>query len=376
MKKKKKRKYLSKMSPSVLINPKTLKVETENAQAMVEGFWKNDQLHYVSIFAANERSWSLKPKKHRTRPKLLSTKKDKPRTEFPLSKIGEILQKSNYQHTAKYLVILDTIYHIENNIELWKLLCTNGIFDIWKPEAPFNMVKVGTDPMILLLRIYQIDDDFTDELADKTFYHAVEPRRVDILEPILSNDAFRKLKEGLTSSLHEWLLDLEPIHDTCQQVYANLDFQTPRKDPASRKKKKKKAKSYGKNWKGRGESEEHKRLKEYMKEHPELVGLPKNAAPGVIEYEFNSADRSDVLFKLKNNWISLEVKASNANDDEIHRGIFQCVKYKALIRAEQKIDGKLPIGKAFLVCENVIPHELKEIATILGVKVFDDIVPQ
>ena len=217
-----KKKSLSEKSPSVLINSHTLKVEKENALAMVEGFWKDNQLYYVTIFTAHRRATSLRNDFRQT-PKLLTTKNYPPRPEYPLSEIGKALQRRNYQHATQYLAILDTIYHIENDIRLWNVLCADGTFDIWHPKAPFNSLDGKTDPMILLLRIYQIDDDFSGELIDKYYSHVVEPREVCLLEPVLPNDEFRDLKKELKFSLEDWLSKEQPIYDTCRQAYADFD---------------------------------------------------------------------------------------------------------------------------------------------------------
>ena len=192
---------LSEESPSVLINSHTLKVEKENAHAMVDGFWKENKLYYVTIFTAHRRATSLRNDFRRT-PKLLTTKNYPPRPEYPLSDIGKALQKRNYKHNTQYLAILDTIYHIENDIRLWDVLCTDGTFDIWHPEAPFNSLEGKTDPMILLLRIYQIDEDFSGELTDKYYSYVVEPREVRLLEPVLPNNEFKELKKKLNWSDH------------------------------------------------------------------------------------------------------------------------------------------------------------------------------
>ncbi len=88
------------------------------------------------------------------------------------------------------------------------------------------------------------------------------------------------------------------------------------------------------NWGGEAESEAHKRLKTYVCEHPELLDLPETVGHGVQEYVLPSSDKIDVLF-LHDDWfLAVEVKAVNANDNDLRRGIFQCVKYRELLRAE------------------------------------------
>lgn len=117
-------------------------------------------------------------------------------------------------------------------------------------------------------------------------------------------------------------------------------------------------------WSSESESEAHKRLKTYISEHPELIGVGREAAPGSEEYVLPSADEIDVLFYEAGWLIGVEVKALNANDDDLLRGIFQCVKYRELLRAEQRI---IPLARAVLVTERKLPQRLRKIAGILKV---------
>jgi hypothetical protein len=123
------------------------------------------------------------------------------------------------------------------------------------------------------------------------------------------------------------------------------------------------------NWSGEAESEAHKRLKTYISQHPESIELPKTAAPGIREYVLPSADKIDILF-LDNDWrVAVEVKAANSNDDDLRRGVFQCVKYRELLRAEQRTEGSIPQARALLVTERVLPENLVKEARLLQVPV-------
>jgi hypothetical protein len=121
------------------------------------------------------------------------------------------------------------------------------------------------------------------------------------------------------------------------------------------------------NWSGEPESEAHKRLKTYISLHPELVDLPNRTTPGLTEYLLPSADRIDVLFSDGDWKIAVEVKAINANDDDLRRGIFQCVKYRELLRAEQRTENEIPQARAILVTERTLPKRLLREAVLLQV---------
>ena len=89
---------------------------------------------------------------------------------------------------------------------------------------------------------------------------------------------------------------------------------------------------------GSGEGEEHKKLKEYVCVHPETIGAT-NVVFHKTEHLLPSGDKLDVYFELEDGTrLAVEVKSSISNDAGITRGIFQCVKYKAVMDALQTID--------------------------------------
>ena len=125
---------------------------------------------------------------------------------------------------------------------------------------------------------------------------------------------------------------------------------------------------------GGGESEEHKKLKEYVAKHPQVLNLTRSIGKGQIEYGFPSADAVDVLFIHGLKWIGVEVKAKNSPDEDIARGIYQCIKYCALIQAQQMVEQKSPNAEAVLVIEGKSPKNLIGLKNTLGIKVIDSVV--
>jgi hypothetical protein len=83
-----------------------------------------------------------------------------------------------------------------------------------------------------------------------------------------------------------------------------------------------------------GESEAHKKLKEFILRHPELVGAGPDWK-GFIEYPLPSLDVVDVLFKSSDGCIAVEVKStvSDSCPLDYERGIYQTIKYEALLKA-------------------------------------------
>ena len=122
-----------------------------------------------------------------------------------------------------------------------------------------------------------------------------------------------------------------------------------------------------------GESDLHKRLKDYVAAHPTSVELMKSLARGQKEVELPSGDRVDVLFKNKRYCIAVEVKAHISKKDDLLRGIFQCVKYREVLKARRTVENGSYEVDALLVIEGTLTKDLKRTANLLDVKVFENI---
>jgi hypothetical protein len=101
-------------------------------------------------------------------------------------------------------------------------------------------------------------------------------------------------------------------------------------------------------------------------------GLPKNAKPD-LEKVFGSGDRADVAFTMADKIIVVEVKSKISDDPDLCRGIFQCIKYWALIRAHQKLKRVVPNGEAILAIGKAAPTNVLVLADALSVTCFDGI---
>ena len=121
------------------------------------------------------------------------------------------------------------------------------------------------------------------------------------------------------------------------------------------------------NGRGTRESEAHKRLKEYVAQHPESVGLNKSLAPGETERKLQSGDIPDVLFRDQNCRIAVEVKSRISNQNDLRRGLFQCVKYQALLRACRSLEGGIYEADAILAIEGSFPKELIPVRNTLDI---------
>ena len=84
---------------------------------------------------------------------------------------------------------------------------------------------------------------------------------------------------------------------------------------------------------GGGEGKAHQALKTYLAAHPGVFHTYGDFPPGEMEVHLPSGDIIDILFQNEDTALAVEVKAADAPPDELTRGIFQCVKYRAVLRA-------------------------------------------
>lgn len=122
---------------------------------------------------------------------------------------------------------------------------------------------------------------------------------------------------------------------------------------------------------GGGEGEEHRRLKEHVSRNPQLVKVSKRSAPGEMERCLPSGDAIDVFFESKQEWIGVEVKPATSDIADITRGLFQCVKYQAVLCAMAVVLQKHIGTRTVLVLGGRLPSELEVLRTMLGIDVVE-----
>lgn len=124
-----------------------------------------------------------------------------------------------------------------------------------------------------------------------------------------------------------------------------------------------------------GEGPEHLALKRFVAENPDVVDLPNGTSPGDIEYLLPSGDSLDVSFQGRTAWVAAEVKPASSGAADIARGLFQCVKYAAVMEALQVFRGIRKSARAVLVLGGVLPSDLISLRNALGVEVFENVGP-
>lgn len=116
------------------------------------------------------------------------------------------------------------------------------------------------------------------------------------------------------------------------------------------------------------ESEAHKALKAWVAENPRLFRKYGDFQKGQLERTLSSGDRLDALFDDGGKWLAVEVKTQDAPDAELERGVYQCVKYRATLRAMQLAAATAPNGDSILVLERKPPEKVIQLASRLSVK--------
>lgn len=190
-------------------------------------------------------------------------------------------------------------------------------------------------------------------------------RYVGLDEHIDFNDMSIDKKKAIVEEIHQDIFsfeywddiineyELEPFESELRSEHENDIIATPSRG----------------GWSRETESAEHKKLKEYIANNPDIVGLNAREVKVILEYIFPTTDQADIVFKNDSHFLGVEVKSIISNDDDINRGIFQCVKYQALLRAEQKALRLLPTARAILVVERELPLELQNLADIFEIRV-------
>ena len=117
---------------------------------------------------------------------------------------------------------------------------------------------------------------------------------------------------------------------------------------------------------GLAESKEHKELKSWVADDPSRIGLSRRYGSGITEYPLKSGDSVDVMFIAHDKFRAVEVKSLKSNDDDLMRGIYQCVKYREVKCAE--IAPYQADVEAILVVERKLPLGLKQRAAMLRIK--------
>ena len=91
-----------------------------------------------------------------------------------------------------------------------------------------------------------------------------------------------------------------------------------------------------------------------------------SAETAETEVELPSGDRVDVVCYHASRTVAIEVKSNDSDWADLHRGVYQCVKYRAVLAAQDiRRDPKV---HAWLVTEEPLPDDIGAFARRLRVR--------
>lgn len=105
-----------------------------------------------------------------------------------------------------------------------------------------------------------------------------------------------------------------------------------------------------------GEGSFHRDLRLWVTRYPDKVGRGFAAARTETEFPLDSGDRVDAVYHLEDRTIVIEVKSRISNDVDLRRGVYQCIKYRA-VKTAMDVRDEVPV-EAFLVTETKLPGEI------------------
>jgi hypothetical protein len=120
---------------------------------------------------------------------------------------------------------------------------------------------------------------------------------------------------------------------------------------------------------GSAESKEHYKLKQHILAHPRLVGAPRSPEIAHDEEVLLSGDEVDVFFLMKDRAYLVEVKSIRSNRADFLRGVYQCVKYRAVFEAQRKERAPLKRITPVFVTEIMPEARITDLARQLRIKV-------
>jgi hypothetical protein len=127
---------------------------------------------------------------------------------------------------------------------------------------------------------------------------------------------------------------------------------------------------------GGGESDAHRALKEYVLKNPVEFGAQFGEF-AQTEYALRSGDSIDVFFRSPQLWIGVEVKSlvSDRMIEDYQRGIYQVIKYRAVLQAQANIDypHRPPAVRVLLVLAGRLPLIYRDLAQRFSVDVREEV---
>ena len=124
----------------------------------------------------------------------------------------------------------------------------------------------------------------------------------------------------------------------------------------------------GVNYKRKGEGKNHKDLRLWVKCNPGKIHSTYALFDTETEFGLDSGDRVDVVYFGRDLTVAIEVKSKDSDDSDIKRGVFQCIKYRAVLQA---MDMRSSINVvAILVTQKDVTGHLKALLSKHNIRSF------
>lgn len=120
---------------------------------------------------------------------------------------------------------------------------------------------------------------------------------------------------------------------------------------------------------GLAESDEHKALKNYVLKHPAAIGASARPSKSHIELRLQSGDEVDVFFEGASRVDLVEVKSIRSSEPDFLRGVYQCIKYRAVFCAQRLSTTPDMNVIATLVTEEQPPSYITDLARQHAVRI-------
>ena len=159
----------------------------------------------------------------------------------------EFIDNYNGKYVAKLVKCFDIT---QNRIETWNEFCTNGLFNIWNPAAPYNRLNFDKKPYehqvdafkynlktkkydvhnekwrsiyyqrkgtkILLLRIYELNEEDiygNNEIKiNNSVFDTIKPRRVLLDNPVIDDVSFSCIYSEILDTLNNLKKSIEDFN--------------------------------------------------------------------------------------------------------------------------------------------------------------------
>jgi hypothetical protein len=108
-----------------------------------------------------------------------------------------------------------------------------------------------------------------------------------------------------------------------------------------------------------GEGPFHESLRLWVTDNPGAIKAAFTDASTETEVDLDSGDRVDVVYKMADRIVVLEVKSRISDEADLRRGVFQCVKYRAVRKAMDVRNDA--VVDSYLITETPLPGEISRL---------------